>query len=190
MSRDRTTTNAPPRSRLGRRVSDVLGELPAQVWAPRRREGVSESADVSDRRRNPDRRRVLQGAQAELCGLLPSDDLAESGALDGRDGYASARAEFPRLAVSARTRLYGPVGVPYEDTDCVDERLPRLKPEDFEQAPCGCAACIQAGVSEKPQVRDFYTGAWLHGYDLKRLHEAREKFWREWGDFKKKLDTL
>lgn len=52
-----------------------------------------------------------------------------------------------------------------------------MKPQDFEQAPCHCPQCVQAGVSELPQIRDRHTGKWLHGYDLKRWVEARDSFW-------------
>ncbi len=53
-----------------------------------------------------------------------------------------------------------------------------MKFEDFERDPCSCAECMQAGVSDKLQKRDRYTGEWLHGYPLKRLYEAQEDFWR------------
>ena len=62
-----------------------------------------------------------------------------------------------------------------------------IKKADYEGAPCACPLCRQAGVSEQPQIRDRYTGAWMHGYDLKRWYEAREKFWTEWDELKQKL---
>lgn len=51
-----------------------------------------------------------------------------------------------------------------------------MKREDFEGPPCSCPACFQAGVSEQPQIRDRYTGKWLHGQDLRRWYEAKAKF--------------
>lgn len=53
-----------------------------------------------------------------------------------------------------------------------------LKRSDIESAPCGCPICHQAGVAERPQLRSPQTGALLHGYDLRRLYEAQEAFWR------------
>lgn len=43
-------------------------------------------------------------------------------------------------------------------------------------SPCPCAECRQAGVSDLPQVVNGKTGEALHGYPLKRWHEARDKF--------------
>lgn len=51
-----------------------------------------------------------------------------------------------------------------------------MKRADFERGPCPCAECRQAGVSELEQVRDPQTGAYLHGYPLKRWYEARDAF--------------
>ena len=48
---------------------------------------------------------------------------------------------------------------------------------DFIQPPCGCAECVQAGVSALEQIRDWRTGKWLHSYDLKRWYAAREQFY-------------
>jgi hypothetical protein len=52
-----------------------------------------------------------------------------------------------------------------------------MRHEDFEREPCQCGDCLQAGVSALVQVRDWYTGAWLHGYDLQRWYDARDRFW-------------
>jgi hypothetical protein len=54
-----------------------------------------------------------------------------------------------------------------------------VKWEDFEREPCGCGECVQAGVSGRPQKRDPQTGKWLHGYDLKRLYQAQDSFWKK-----------
>jgi hypothetical protein len=51
-----------------------------------------------------------------------------------------------------------------------------MKRDDFRGAPCGCPECRQAGVTELEQVRDFHTGRWLHGHELRRWHEARDEF--------------
>lgn len=51
-----------------------------------------------------------------------------------------------------------------------------MKTEDFVQGPCACSECHQAGVTELPQRRDPRSGAWLHGYHLRRWHEARAAF--------------
>lgn len=50
---------------------------------------------------------------------------------------------------------------------------------DFEQAPCPCGECVQAGVAGFPQLRDWSSGKWLHGYDLKRVYEAKDAFWKK-----------
>lgn len=63
-----------------------------------------------------------------------------------------------------------------------------MKPEDFLREPCRCPPCQQAGVSDRQQVRDRTSGAWLHGYELKRWWQARDKFWDEWDAFRKKLN--
>lgn len=54
-----------------------------------------------------------------------------------------------------------------------------MRPEDYTRQPCDCPECKQAGVDQEIQYRDQYTGKWLHGYELKRLHDARKKFWEE-----------
>lgn len=60
--------------------------------------------------------------------------------------------------------------------------------EDFEGKPCSCGECVQAQVSGKPIRRDPRTGAWLHGYKLRRVIEAEERFWKEFRDkFGKKV---
>ena len=48
----------------------------------------------------------------------------------------------------------------------------------WERPACTCGECRQAGVSDQPQKRDPRTHAWLHGYALKSLYEARDDFWR------------
>jgi hypothetical protein len=58
-----------------------------------------------------------------------------------------------------------------------------VKYADFEQAPCQCVECVRAGVHEKPQRRDPWSGKWLHGYDLKRLYDAEARFWQQWRTF-------
>lgn len=52
-----------------------------------------------------------------------------------------------------------------------------LKRDDFEREPCDCGECRQAGVSDRPQLRSARTGAFLHGYELKRVYEAQDAFW-------------
>ena len=49
---------------------------------------------------------------------------------------------------------------------------------DLAGAPCHCEACMVAGVSDKPVVRT--PEGELHGLALRRWHEAREQFEREW----------
>jgi hypothetical protein len=51
-----------------------------------------------------------------------------------------------------------------------------MKPEDFRRGPCACPECRQAGVDEKPQLRDPQSGRWLHGYDLRRNYDAADRF--------------
>lgn len=59
-----------------------------------------------------------------------------------------------------------------------------MKREDFEGEPCSCAECSQAGVTDKPLIRDRYTGVWLHGYNLKRWYEAKAKFQQQMAELK------
>ncbi len=51
-----------------------------------------------------------------------------------------------------------------------------MKTEDFQREPCTCEACTVAGVSKLPQRRDPQSGAWLHGRELRRYYEAKQKF--------------
>lgn len=51
-----------------------------------------------------------------------------------------------------------------------------MKRRDFEADPCACPLCVQAGVTKKFLRRDPHSGKWLHGYDLKRWHEAHDRF--------------
>lgn len=48
--------------------------------------------------------------------------------------------------------------------------------QDFIGPPCSCAACGQAGVTDKAIRRDPHTGEMLHGYRLKRWYDAFENF--------------
>ena len=48
---------------------------------------------------------------------------------------------------------------------------------DFVQPPCVCGECVQAGVSGLEQIREYQTGKFLHGYDLKRWYAARQQFY-------------
>ncbi len=50
-----------------------------------------------------------------------------------------------------------------------------MKRRDFEQDPCSCGECVQAGVADKRQLRDPQTGRWLHGYDLKRYYDEADR---------------
>ena len=51
-----------------------------------------------------------------------------------------------------------------------------MSQKDFVGEPCGCGECVQAGVSHLQQVRDPRSGKWLHGYELSRWYEARQRF--------------
>lgn len=51
-----------------------------------------------------------------------------------------------------------------------------MKREDFEGSPCSCVPCREAGVSDKPIIRDYYSGRWMHGRELRRWHEEKAKF--------------
>lgn len=50
-----------------------------------------------------------------------------------------------------------------------------MNTKDFIAAPCRCGACVQAGVTALELRRDPRSGAWLHGYDLKRWYAARDE---------------
>ena len=52
-----------------------------------------------------------------------------------------------------------------------------MKREDHEGPPCSCPLCVAAGVDDKPIRRDYRSGKWVHGYDLKRLYDAQADFW-------------
>lgn len=52
-----------------------------------------------------------------------------------------------------------------------------MKREDFEGPPCHCPDCVRADVTEKPIRRDYRTGKWVHGYELRKLYEAEADFW-------------
>lgn len=57
-----------------------------------------------------------------------------------------------------------------------------MKNEDMEGPPCQCPACFQAGVTDKPQRRDPWTGQLLHGDALRRWYAAREEFLKALAD--------
>lgn len=42
-----------------------------------------------------------------------------------------------------------------------------MRIQDHTSKPCTCGECQQAGVSDRPQVRDPQSGRMLHGYPLK-----------------------
>jgi hypothetical protein len=60
--------------------------------------------------------------------------------------------------------------------DCGAQKAGERVNTQVMKAPCTCGECVQAGVSELPQVVNVKTGEALHGYALKRWHEARENF--------------
>lgn len=47
---------------------------------------------------------------------------------------------------------------------------------DYVRDSCTCGECQQAGVSDVLQVRDPHSGKWLHGYELKRVQDAADRF--------------
>jgi hypothetical protein len=49
-----------------------------------------------------------------------------------------------------------------------------VKPADYIGPACACGQCVQAGVDRRLQRRDPDTGAWLHGYALKRWYESAD----------------
>ena len=51
-----------------------------------------------------------------------------------------------------------------------------MRLQDFRSAPCSCPECRQAGVDALEQVRDPWSGRLLHGHDLRRWYEARDRF--------------
>ncbi len=51
-----------------------------------------------------------------------------------------------------------------------------MKSEDYERPPCACERCVVAGVSDKPQRRDPWTGIWLHGRELANWYRAKADF--------------
>ena len=57
---------------------------------------------------------------------------------------------------------------------CDGEAPNAMKIQDHTSAPCKCLDCQQAGVSDRPQIRDPQTGENLHGYRLKRYHAAAD----------------
>ena len=51
-----------------------------------------------------------------------------------------------------------------------------MKIQDFRAASCDCPECRQTGVDTLEQVRDPHTGRLLHGHELRRWYEARDRF--------------
>jgi hypothetical protein len=51
-----------------------------------------------------------------------------------------------------------------------------VRDADFILPPCDCPPCRQAGVSAEPGRRDPYSGRILHGEELRRWYEAKDKF--------------
>jgi hypothetical protein len=47
---------------------------------------------------------------------------------------------------------------------------------DLTAEPCPCGECLQAGVTEERRRRDPHTGRLMHGYELRRWLDARDKF--------------
>jgi hypothetical protein len=52
-----------------------------------------------------------------------------------------------------------------------------VKREDYEGPPCHCEACVMADITDKPIRRDYRSGKWVHGYELKKLYQAEADFW-------------
>lgn len=50
-----------------------------------------------------------------------------------------------------------------------------MRIQDHTSAPCSCPECEQAGVTDRPQIRDPQTGEKLHGYRLKRYWQQADE---------------
>lgn len=61
-----------------------------------------------------------------------------------------------------------------------------VKLTDFQREPCTCEACTVAGVSKLAQRRDPFSGAWLHGVQLRRWYEAKARVFKQWQTVKPK----
>jgi hypothetical protein len=49
-----------------------------------------------------------------------------------------------------------------------------MRAKDHTRGPCSCGECLQAGVADRPQVRDEKTGGWKHGYALRRYWQSAD----------------
>ena len=49
-----------------------------------------------------------------------------------------------------------------------------MKIQDHTGGCCHCGECQQAGITDRPQIRDPQSGVLLHGYALRRYHEAAD----------------
>lgn len=51
---------------------------------------------------------------------------------------------------------------------------------DYIGPPCACPECTQAGVTHRETRRDPRSGAWLHGYALRRWYDAFDRAQALW----------
>lgn len=115
------------------------------------------------------------------------------------DAWTAKESRFPKPAewrgslLPDAGRLHDiPVMIPREVREAM-----RAESLGYEDAPCGCDLCVQAGVHEKPlrfvpefndddtdrkvfnpaQNRVMTAGHWAHGAELFRLYDAQASFW-------------
>ncbi len=116
----------------------------------------------------------------------------------GADAWLDAHTKPPKIAEwrAAIPRVVVELPVLTEAEASEAQRVARA---GYEASPCGCAACVEAEVSEKPRryvpdedatgaavlARDLRTGRvvtrghWAHGWALFRWYDARAQFYED-----------
>jgi hypothetical protein len=119
-----------------------------------------------------------------LKGLPLSDVIAKA------DTWLSTQVKMPKPAEWAAVVVRKVVDLPVLlEREAREWR--KAEQQRWEDAPCGCQSCVEAGVSEKPlrfvpeerqaieplSKRVVTAGKWAHGWDLFRWYQARADFY-------------
>ena len=111
------------------------------------------------------------------------------------DGWIQTETKFPKPAEWARVHQPQTLSLVPTLTNEEAHEYVRAEGLGYEDAPCSCAACGEAGVQEKPirfmpeltaedrdrkvmcWARMVTAGHWAHGWELARWYLARDAFW-------------
>jgi len=149
-------------------------------------------AALAGYRSKPDEARAKADAYFHAMKHLSLSDVTAKA-----DAWLQRESKMPKPVEWASVRISRGVEMP-TFTPREEREYLRAEALHYEDAPCGCPLCFQAGVSDKPIrfVPDFTPddrddrvrigerivtrGHWSHGVELARYYKARADFWNRY----------